>query len=185
MEGDRPGEITRLLRRMGAGDGEAREELYKLIYTDLHNQAEVLMRRQNPSHTLQPTALVNEAYLRLASRSGWEDRRHFFGVAAKAMRSVLVDHARARRAAKRGGETEAVPLDELVLPFEDRAGDLVDLDAALEEFAAMDSRAARVVELRFFVGLTCREAAQVLDVSDATVERDWEVAKAWLRGRLR
>ena len=186
MAGD-PGDITLLLRRMGAGDQAARETVFVMVQTELREQAERLMRRQGPDHTLQTTALVNEAYLRLAGGAGreWEDRRHFFGVAGKAMRSVLLDHARRRRAAKRGGGAGALPLDGLAAAFEDRGGDLLDLDEALREFAAIDARAAEVVELRFFAGLTCREAAKVLGISDATAERDWEAAKAWLTAKLR
>jgi RNA polymerase sigma factor (TIGR02999 family) len=172
---------------MGAGDGEAREALFALIYSELHDQAERLMRRQNRDHTLQATALVNEAYVRLANgrEHEWEDRRHFFGVAGKAMRSVLTDHARARLTAKRGGNAEALPLDALAAKFEEQAGDLVDLDDALGELAKIDARAAEVVELRFFAGLTCKEIAKMLGVSDATIERDWELARAWLCARLR
>jgi RNA polymerase sigma factor (TIGR02999 family) len=184
--GKNPGDITLLLRRMGAGDGSAREALFDLIYAELHTQAARLMRDQGREHTLQASALVNEAYLRLVNLKDpeWESRRHFFAVACKAMRSVLADHARAKRTGKRGGGAAAVPLDALTVPFERRAGDLLDLDGALREFAEIDARAAEVVELRFFAGLTCREIAQMLGISVGTVERDWEIARAWLYARL-
>jgi RNA polymerase sigma factor (TIGR02999 family) len=169
---------------MGAGDGEAREALFRKIYSELHTHAERLMRKQRAGHTLQPTALVNEAYLRLAGNTEeWEDRRQFFRVAATAMRSVLTDHSRRKRAAKRGG-AGAGPLDAVAARFEEQAGDLVDLDQALHELAAFDARAAEVVSLRFFAGLSGTEAAEVLGVSPATVDRDWEAARAWLCARL-
>jgi RNA polymerase sigma factor (TIGR02999 family) len=187
LAGEKAGDVTLLLRRMGAGDGEAREALFALIYSELHDQAERLMRRQEKGHTLQATALVNEAYVRLASgrEHEWEDRRHFFGVAGKAMRSVLMDHARRRKTAKRGGGAEPLPLDALAAKFEEQAGDLVDLDEALREFATIDARAAEVVELRFFAGLTFKEIGRMLGLSYTTVERDWELARAWLCARLR
>jgi RNA polymerase sigma factor (TIGR02999 family) len=184
---DQPGDITLLLRRVGAGDAEAQEALFVKVCEQLRDLAKGFVRGQPANGTLGATALVNEAFLRLADGpdGGWQDRRHFFGVAAKAMRSVLVDHARRKRAVKRGGEAERVPLDGLAAPFEEQAGDIVDLDVALEELAAMDARAAKVVELRFFAGLTYGETAAVLGVSKTTVEREWEVSRAWLRERLR
>jgi RNA polymerase sigma factor (TIGR02999 family) len=154
---DRPGDITLLLRRMGAGDAAAQETLYVTIQERLRELADELMRGQPADGTLGATALVNEAYLRLADgpEGEWKDRRHFFAVAAMAMRSVLVDHARRKRAAKRGGGMERVPLDGLAAPFEESAGDLLDLDEALGELAALHARVAKVVELRFF-GLSSR-----------------------------
>ena len=186
MADDRPGDITLLLRRVGAGDAAAQEALYVRIQERLRELANDFVRGQPGDATLGTTALVNEAYLRLAGgpEGEWKDRRHFFAVAAMAMRSVLVDHSRRKRAAKRGGDMERVPLDGLAAPFEESAGDLLDLDEALDALAALHARAARVVELRFFAGLTCPEAADVLGVSKATVEREWEFARAWLRERL-
>jgi RNA polymerase sigma factor (TIGR02999 family) len=171
---------------MGAGDAAAQETLYVTIQERLRELANDFVRGQPADGTLGATALVNEAYLRLADgpEGEWKDRRHFFAVAAMAMRSVLVDHARRKRAAKRGGEMERVPLDGLAAPFEESAGDLLDLDEALGELAALHARVAKVVELRFFGGLTCAEAGNVLGVSKATVEREWEFARAWLRERL-
>lgn len=187
MTGKRPGDITHLLRSMGAGDAQARDALFELIYDELHSQAERLMRQQANDHTLQTTALVNEAYMRLARDRDkeWANRRHFFAVAAKAMRSVLTDHARAKRTAKRGGGAPTSPLDAFAACFEEHAGDLVDLDDALHALARHDARAADVVELRFYGGLSCGEIAAVLGISEATVERDWEYARAWLGTRLR
>ncbi len=186
MADERPGDITLLLRRMDAGDAAAQEVLYVTIQGQLRELANDFVRGQPAEATLGTTALVNEAYLRLAGgpEGEWKDRRHFFAVAAMAMRSVLVDHARRKRAAKRGGDMERVPLDGLAAPFEERAGDLLDLDEALDELAALHARVAKVVELRFFGGLTCAEAGKVLGVSTATVEREWEFARAWLRERL-
>jgi RNA polymerase sigma-70 factor (ECF subfamily) len=180
-------ELTVLLKRMGGGDKTARDELFRLVHGDLHAQARWLMRAQPTGHTLQATALVNEAYLRLAGDRtvDWEDRRHFFGVAARAMRSVLVDHARAKARAKRTPPDLAeTRLDELCRDHEDRVVDMLELDRSLTELAGQDEQAAQVVELRFFGGLTVEETAKVLDCSGRTVEREWRFARSWLRERL-
>lgn len=174
--------ITELIRAAGKGDESAKAELFTALYDDLHAQASRMMRQQHASHTLQPTALVHEAFLRLARGNGasWADRQHFLALAAKAMRCVVVDHARGKGRKKRGGDAHAVPLSSLTLAFEDRVVDLIALDDALGKLGEHDQRAARVVELRFFGGLSNTETAAILDVSARTAERDWEVARAWL-----
>ncbi|MHC4652165.1 MAG: sigma-70 family RNA polymerase sigma factor [Planctomycetota bacterium] len=179
-------EITRLLDAVGSGSSEALNELFPLIYEELRNLAAAQMGRERPDHTLQATALVHEVYVRLVGQrsGGWKSRAQFFGVASKAMRRILVDHARQRQAAKRGGARSRLPLDEIVLDFQERGADLQVLDDALTELAKVDSRKAQVVELRFFAGLTAEQVAQVLDISLRTVNRDWELAKAWLYGRV-
>lgn len=185
-----PSRITALLRAWSEGDHDALDELLPLVYGELHRQAERAMQAQPEGHTLQTTALVHEAYLRLVdgSGAGWQDRAHFFGVAARVMRSVLVDHARARRAAKRGGGAAVLTLspdDAASDPDADSNGvDVEALDEALNRLAAFDSRQARVVELRYFAGLSINETAAVLDVSHATVEREWRTARLWLRREL-
>jgi RNA polymerase sigma factor (TIGR02999 family) len=186
-------DVTALLQAWGRGERAALDELLPLVYSELRRQAERAMRAQPAGHTLQATALVHEAYLRLVDRPdpGWESRGHFFGVAARAMRSVLVDHARARKAAKRGLGAAAVTLSaaEAAGAGTDRAGDSeqVDveaLDRALTKLATLDERQARVVELRYFGGLSIAEAAEVLGISHATVEREWKTARLWLRREL-
>ncbi len=144
------------------------------------------MRHERPNHTLQPTALVNEAYLRLVdgTRVEWQNRAHFFGIAARAMRQILVDHARELAAAKRGGGWQRVTLDERLDVVSEGEIDVVDLDAALSQLAEMDVRMARIVELRFFAGLTAEEVAEVLDISRRTVQREWRVARMWMRREL-
>jgi len=182
--------LTALLRAWSQGDESARDQLLPLIYGELHRQAARQLRSQPAGHTLQATALVHEAYLRFADApADWQGRSHFFGVAARAMRSILVDHARARRAAKRGGGGMAVTLGAA-----ERAGELPEtanadvdveaLDEALTRLASLDPRQARVVELRYFAGLSIEETAGVLGVSHATVEREWKTARLWLRREL-
>ena len=180
-----PPDVTSLLRAWSEGDRTALDQLLPAVYQELHRQAERAMRAQSPGHTLQTTALVHETYLRLVNREGaeWNSRAHFFGVAAKAMRSILVDHARARRAAKRGGGVEPVTLANV----EDTGGqevDVLDLNDALERLAEQDPRKASLVELRYFAGLGIEEAASALGVSPATAKREWRVARAWLRREL-
>jgi RNA polymerase sigma factor (TIGR02999 family) len=178
-------DVTALLRAWSDGDRAALEELVPIVYRELHRQAERYMRGQSPGHTLQATALVNEAYLRLVSRESvdWKNRAHFFGVAAKAMRSILVDHARARSASKRGGGA-----DQVTLAAADEAGgqevEVLELDEVLQQLAELDSRKAALVELRWFGGLSIEEAAEVLAVSSATAKREWRTARAWLRREL-
>lgn len=178
---------TVLLQRMARGDERAAHELLPLIYGELQGIARRVMGDRAGAQTLQPTALVHEAWLKLVdSESGaaFEGRSHFLGLAAKAMRSVLVDHARRRGAEKRGGTRERVPLDSVVDLFEEHSTDLVALDEALTRFSAVDPELARIVELRFFGGLSVVETATTLDVGEATVVRGWRVARMWLQRAL-
>ncbi len=176
--------VTRLLRRMGDGDSAAAESLYGLVYDDLHQRAARLMGRGS-GHTLQPTAIVHEAWLKLSDGDvDWADRSHFLAVACRAMRMVLTDHARGRSAQKRGGDHQRQMLDAALLPFEERAIDLAELDDALSELARMDPILAKIVELRFFGGLTIEDTAKVLGASESTIERGWRTARAWLRTEL-
>ena len=179
-------EITRLLNRLSDGDQGAFESLFALVYDELRALASGYMRRERSDHTLQTTALVNEAYLKLVSRpdASWHNRLHFFAVAAGVMRHILVDHARARSAARRGGGAHRISLDDVALISEARAWELVALDEALKELARLDARQARVVELRYLGGLTLAEAAEFLKISPDTVTRDWNSAKAFLYQRV-
>lgn len=179
-------EITRLLAQLREGHSEAEAKLVPLVYKQLHRLATSYMRHERPDHTLQPTALVNEAYLRLIAQENreWRDRAHFFGVAARLMREILVDHARARRAGKRGGLAEKVSLDDGLEFSLEKSRELVALDDALRDLERFDPQQGRIVELRFFGGLTVEETAEVLGISARTVKRDWSVARAWLHGQL-
>ncbi len=179
---DARGEVTRLLCAISDGDQQAVASLLPLVYDELRAAAQRLLNQERANHTLQPTALVHEAYLRLVDQSeqGWESRGHFFGVAAKAMRRVLVDHARAHNALKRGGGRLRLSLDESALPVEAASEYVEALDEALGDLSEIDEQKSRIVELRFFGGLTTEEAAEALEVSTRTVERDWRLAKAWL-----
>jgi RNA polymerase sigma factor (TIGR02999 family) len=178
-------EVTRILEAINGGDRDARERLVPLVYGELRGLAAGYMRREREGHTLQPTALVNEAWIRLVdqSRVEWRGRAHFFGIAAQAMRRILVDHHRRRSAARRGAGKAVTMLEDGTDTFRDPL-DLVALDEAMTELAELDARAARIVELRFFGGLSVEETAEVLDVSTPTVKRDWRTARAWLYGRL-
>jgi RNA polymerase sigma factor (TIGR02999 family) len=180
-------EVTMLLKAWNEGDPLAPDKLAPLIYAELRKLARRSMRRENPQHTLETGALINEAYLRLADwkNAKWENRAHFYGVAAQIMRRVLVDHARAHAYQKRGGGARPVSLDEAVVASPDRAPDLIALDEALERLSKQDPRKGRVVELRFFGGLSVEETAAVLDVSPFTVIRDWNFVKAWLSRELK
>ena len=184
---DVPGEITQLLRQMSAGRGEVADKLVPLVYRELHRVAARQMAREKPGHTLQPTALVHEAYLRLVNKRdlAWQDRMHFFAVAAREMRRVLVDLARLRHAKKRGGmDARHVDLDEVNIYSEENLGDLLVLNDALDRLAAIDPRQREIVELRFFAGLTVEEVADSLKISTRTVTREWNFAKAWLHAEL-
>ena len=175
-------EITQMLRAWSGGDHSALDELMPLVYRELRRMAATYLRRERPNHTLQATALVHEAYLHLIdqSRVTWQNRAHFFGVAAQLMRRILVDYARSHQAAKRGGTLPKVPLEQAVLISKAQPADLVALDETLTRLGLIDPQQARVVELRVFGGLTVEEIAGLLGVSPATVKRDWSMAKAWL-----
>ena len=174
--------VTGLLRAWTAGDAAALERLTPILHGELKRIARRYMARERKDHTLQPTALVNEAFLRLVDVQGvpWQDRAHFFALSARIMRRILVNHAVALGAGKRGGGARQVSLDEAMAVAGDRDSDLVQLDAALEALAAFDDRKARVVEMRFFGGLSVEETASVLQVSPQTVLRDWSLSKSWL-----
>jgi RNA polymerase sigma factor (TIGR02999 family) len=189
VSADDPPDITRLLHLWQGGSPEALERLLPMVYDELHALASRYMSRERDGHTLQPTALVNEAYLRLAGQRGvsLQDRAHFFAIAARIMRRILVDRARHARREKRGGGAPMLALDDAGTPAPDAGPEPVDafaLDRALSRLEAFDERRARIVELRFFGGLTIEETAQVLDVSTGTVKRDWVVARAWLYREL-
>ena len=181
-----PGEITNLLIQWGGGDDAALSRLMPLVQRELHRIAVAHMAREHPGHTLQATALVNETFLRLVDGHAVtvRDRVHFLSLCARVMRQILVDHARAKRAEKRGGDVPAAPFND-ALEVADTRGDYVALDEALKALAALDERKSRVVELRFFGGLTVEETAQAVAVSPDTVMRDWQFAKAWLQRELR
>jgi RNA polymerase sigma-70 factor (ECF subfamily) len=179
------GEVSGLLRAWGDGDRAALDRLTPIVYEELRRLASYYMRGERPGHSLQATALVNEAYMRLVDYKGlqWQNRAHFFAVSAQLMRRILVDHAR-RHNLKRGGGVQHVSLDETAIVGGDRAPDLVALDDALDAMARLDPRKVRVVEMRFFGGLSVEETAEVLKVSPVTVMRDWSTAKAWLYREL-
>jgi RNA polymerase sigma-70 factor (ECF subfamily) len=182
----RPGDITKVLARIDAGESGAVAALMELAYDELRELAQALMRSQSAEHTLQPTALVNEAFLKLIDQraQNWESKSHFLAIASTAMRRVLLEHARARLSDKRGAGNERVTLFEVSSVVEEEPAALVALDKALEQFAKVDPEGARIVELRWFVGLPNDETARVLGVSTRTVERGWRAARAWLRERL-
>jgi len=187
MAGNSTHEITRLLQAWGDGDERALERLMPLVYEELRQAAHRYMAREAPGHTLQTTALVNEVYLRLtgAHRGLWKDRAHFFALCATLMRRILTDFARSRRSLKRGGRAAHVALDEALLVSQQPQADLLALHEALERLAVFDHRKSRVVELRFYGGLSVEETADVLHVSPATVQREWRLAKDWLFSELR
>jgi len=182
MVGVSPEPVTALLKRWRQGDSAALEKLVPLVYSELRRIAARQLRRERPNHTLQPTALVHEVYLKLVDqhRIEWQNRAQFFGIAAQLIRRILVDHVRNRRTAKRGGGTLTVALDDAVSEPARENIDLVKLDDALLSLAAKDEQQSRVVELRFFGGLSIEETAEVLRISPSTVKRDWAAAKAWL-----
>ncbi|PYL56648.1 MAG: RNA polymerase subunit sigma-70 [Verrucomicrobia bacterium] len=181
-----PQEVTQLLANWSQGDPTALEKLIPLVYKELRHLAHRYMEGQRPNHTLQTTALVNEAYLRLADQSkpNFTNRSHFFAVAAKAMRQILVDYAKAQQREKRGAGATKVELDEAALISPEQTSAILDVDEALEKLAVLDSRKARVVELRYFGGLNQDEIAEVLKISTVTIRRDWVFARAWLYTEL-
>jgi len=178
--------ITALLAELSAGNRDVESRLIPQVYGELRRLAAHYMRSERGNHTLQPTALVNEAYTRLVQQPQipWQNRAHFFATASHLMRHILVDHARTRRAGKRGGLQRQVTLDDALLPSSERTMDVLILDEALENLAQFDPRQARIVELHFFGGLTFAEIALVLKVTERTVKRDWSMARAWLKGEL-
>ena len=181
-----PNEVTQLLVAWSNGDSAARDALIPLVHDELRRLAHRYMGRERADHTLQTSALVNEAYLRLIDQRDmkWQNRAQFFGIAAQMMRRILVDYARKRGFTKRGGELRAVPLDEVMIVSPERAAEVVELDDALKCLAEFDQRKSQIIELRFFGGLSIEETAEVLGVSPGTVMRDWTLAKAWLRREM-
>jgi RNA polymerase sigma factor (TIGR02999 family) len=181
-----PNEITHLLRRWSQGDRAALDQLMPSVYQELRKVADGYLRQERPNHTLQPTALINEAYLRLVKQDfpEWQSRRHFYGVAAQLMRQILVEHARARAADKRGGGARTYSLDEALSFSAEKAAELVALDDALVALARFDERKVRIIELRYFGGLSLEETAEALGVSVATVGNEMRVARAWLRREM-
>ncbi len=179
-------QVTRLLRKWSDGDESALDQLMPFVHDELHRLAHRHMRREKPGHVLQTSALINEAYLRLVDQPQirWENRSHFFGIAARLMRSILVDDARKRNSAKRGGSLIQVPLDEAASLAQEQAANVTALNEALERLEAIDARQGQIVELRFFGGLSIEETANVLQVSPGTVMRDWTFARAWLRTEM-
>jgi RNA polymerase sigma factor (TIGR02999 family) len=179
--------VTVLLAELRAGSQEALNRLIPLVYTELHRLAERYMRQERIGHTLQPTALVNEAYMRLLGyqRMDWQSRAHFIRVAAGVMRRILVEYARKRQALIRGGDVEKVPLEENdILLSQQQSEELIDLDTALKRLEVLDARQSEIVSLRFFGGLTVEETAEALGISPKTVKREWAVARAWLHGEV-
>jgi RNA polymerase sigma factor (TIGR02999 family) len=179
-------EVTGLLIEWSNGDKAALDKLAPLVYQELRRLAHHYMSHERPGHTLQTTALVNEAYLRLVNRKGvqWQNRAHFFGIAATLMRSILVDHARSHAYAKRGGGARKIEFDEAMIVSQERAAEVVALDDVLKQLADFDPQQSRIVELRFFGGLTIEETSEVLDLSPATIKREWSTARAWLYREL-
>lgn len=181
-----PRDVTLLLDQINKGDSKAPEELLSLVYDELRKLASGYLKNERQDHTLQATALVHEAYIRLVDweNVSWQNRSHFFAVSAQVMRNILVDHARKKKAEIHGGNLQKLAIDEAISFSKQTEIDLVDLDDALMELTELDPRQAKIVELRFFAGLTIEETAHALDVSRMTVSRDWNFAKAWLYRRL-
>jgi RNA polymerase sigma factor (TIGR02999 family) len=181
-----PHQVTTLLQQWGDGDENALADLMPLVHDELHRLAHAHMRRESAGHILQTSALINEAYIRLVDQPQirWKDRAHFFGIAARLMRHILVDDARKRNAGKRGGSLIQVPLDEATKVVQDQAANVAALDDALQRLESIDQRQGKIVELRFFGGLSIEETAEVLKVSPGTVMRDWTFARAWLKAEM-
>jgi RNA polymerase sigma factor (TIGR02999 family) len=177
-----PDEVTQLLLSWNSGNEKALDELIPLVYSELRRLAKLYMGRERPNHTLQTSALINEAYLRLVDQEKveWQDRAHFFAVASQIMRNILIDHARKYQSAKRGAGAQKVALDESVILNRQRASELLNLDEALTSLAAFDSRKSQIIELQFFGGLSIEEIAEVMKISPATVKREQKAAKLWL-----
>jgi RNA polymerase sigma-70 factor (ECF subfamily) len=179
-------DVTQLLNALNEGDAATVDRLFGLVYEELRAVSAGCLRNERPDHTLQPTALVNEVFLRLIKQTqiDWKNRAHFLAVAASAMRQVLIDHARGRKRVKRGGPAQRVAMADAITPIADADPELLDLEEALQRLATMDPRQSRIVELRFFGGMTVEEIAHVLGVSRSTVEAEWRMARAWLRREL-
>ncbi len=186
MDASAPADVTQLLIAWSDGDQAARERLMSVVYEELHRLARRYMRNESPGHTLQTSALVHEAFIRLVDQRNvhWQNRAHFFGIAAQMMRRILVDYARSRNFAKRGGGAVRLSLEEGLIVSDERSEEVVAVHEALEELAKIDPRQAQIVELKFFGGLSNDEAAAMLTVSPGTVARDWTMAKAWLRREI-
>ncbi|HEY6242843.1 MAG TPA: sigma-70 family RNA polymerase sigma factor [Pyrinomonadaceae bacterium] len=181
-----PEEITQLLLKWSKGDDAALDHLIPLVYPELRKLARRYMGRQDPAHTLQTSALINEAYLRLVDQQAveWQDRAHFFAAAAQMMRHILIDHARSHRYAKRGAGAQHIPLDDVTVVSQERAAELIALNDALTRLAKIDQRKGQIVELRFFGGLTVDETAEVMKLAPITIKREWRSAKAWLHSEI-
>jgi len=186
MSSDPQHEVTQILQNWSGGDQKAPERLMPFVYDEMRRLARIFLAKERGNHTLQPTALVHEAYVRLIdqTRVNWQNRAHFYGIASSMMRRVLIDHARAHVTDKRGGATIHLSIDDVQVPVEERAAALLDLDEALEKLKEMDERKCKIVEMRFFGGLSDEEIAEVLDVSTRTVLRDWKTARLWLYREL-
>jgi RNA polymerase sigma-70 factor (ECF subfamily) len=186
MDPDRD-DVTMLLAELTKGNEEAGGKLIPVVYAELRRLAASYMRGERSDHTLQPTALVHEAYLKLVEQhsTDWQSRAHFFGVAAQVMRRILVDHARAHLREKRGGGQLEVPIEEASIFAPEHSAEMIKLDQALEQLAKLDPRQAKIVEVRFFGGLTVEQTADLLNISPKTVKRDWSMAKAWLHGKMK
>ncbi len=186
MSIERRHEVTEILHDWSAGDGAAKERLFPLVYDELRRQARGFLSKERADHTLQPTALVHEAYLKLVdqTRVSWQNRAHFFGIASQLMRRIVIDHALAHASGKRGGAAIRLSLDDVQIPSEERAADLIALDEALKSLAEFDERKSQIVEMRFFGGLTDEEIAEALQISTRTVLRDWKTARLWLYREL-
>ena len=179
-------EFSRALAEWKGGNREVEPRLFSLLYNELHRLAAHYLRQERPDHTLQATALVHEAFIRLMGQTGsdWHDRSHFFAVAAQSMRRILVDHARAHLARKRGGGQQKVTFDEPLVVSDEQSGMMMALDEALDRLARLDTRQSKIVELRYFGGFTTAEIAQLLGISEKTVEREWDLARAWLHSEI-
>lgn len=179
-------EITQILQDWNDGDEDAKERLLPFVYDELKRQARFFMSRERANHTLQPTALVHEAFLRISEQSGidWQNRKHFYGIASRLMRQILVDHARSHGAAKRGASPIHFSIEDVQIPVEDRAGSILALDEVLEKLAEFDERQAKIIEMRFFGGMSNKEISAALDISERTVGREWQSARLWLYREL-
>jgi RNA polymerase sigma-70 factor, ECF subfamily len=186
MSDQQASEITRILQEWNDGHAGAKEQLLPFVYDELKRQARLLMSKERPDHTLQPTALVHEAFLRLSEQTGmdWQNRSHFYGIASRLMRQVLVDHARQHATEKRGNHPIHFSIDDLQIPVAERAGSILVLDEVLARLERFDETQARIVEMRFFGGMSNQEIAESLDISERTVGREWEAARLWLYREL-